>query len=555
MTAPASIKERIKVFFTTPRNIFEIIISPVFLILSFGTLLYYVTGPALGYFHSDCSDSLLWAQVMIESGNILSEDFAYAAILPFGSPLWMVPILKIFGYTMKAQILSMCVFTVIFILSALSLFRAMKWRYSVSSGATFCLVMLLSASVKLREIMWEHVIYYSLGILFTMLLLNLVFRLYDKLSDFPRMKLSDIIKAAIYALLLTLLCAGIATDGFQLIGLTVVPVAAAIVAYTLFQTDNIISKPTLKRYAICAFMAIGTVIGIVMLNKLTNDGAITAGYADAYSKWAPMSAWVDNALLFPSRYLSLFGIEIDVSEELFSGNSIMLIISIITALIILVLPFVLFARYKHLDKYSKVVAWTHLVLTVVIMLGFICGGLANANWRLTPFLGSSIIASLVFIKHLLGNKGACRRVAVLLSLLLIFASLQNAKVIKEMDKDFGKEDSLQKVADTLAEKGYTRGYATFWNAAETALRSDGAVDVITVEISGDVVMKRRYQTMSYWFDDVEGQKDYFLLLDMTEYDDLFNMGEFRDSLPKDVKIIEEIECAEYIIVVFNKNIF
>ncbi len=548
-------KDSIKAFFRSPKNIIDIVVSCAFLAISFWILLYYVTGPALAYFHSDCADSLIWAQAMLESGEILSEDFSYAAILPFGSPLWMVPILKIFGYTMKAQTLSMCVFAVIFVLSALSFFRSMKWRYSISSVATFCLVMLLSGSVKLREIMWEHVIYYSLGILFIMLLLNLVFRLYDKLRDFPKMKTADVVKASIYGLLLLILCAGIATDGFQLIGLTIIPVIAALVAYTIFQKDALISAPTLKKYAICVVMAIGTVAGIMLLNNLTNDGQITAGYADAYSKWSPINDWEKNARTFPSQYLTLFGVNIDLSEELFSGKSIMMMLVIIGALTALVCPFILFARYKHLDRYSKIVSWAHLVVTAVTMVGFICGGLANANWRLTPFLGSSIIATAVFVKHLLGIKGSCRRVAVLLSLLLLLVSAQTAKTITEMEKDLGKDDPLQIVADTLAEKGYTRGYATFWNAAETALRSDGAVDVITVTIDSGGLQKRDYQTMNYWFDDVEGQENYFILMDLSEYDSLIITGDFNENPPNNAKIIDTIECANYFIVVLNKNPF
>ena len=98
-----------------------------------GILIYFISGPALAFFHADCADTLLWAQITVESGEILSEDFYYAGILPFGASLWMVPILKIFGYTMTAQIISMCIFAVVFVLSAYSLFRALKLRPIISS--------------------------------------------------------------------------------------------------------------------------------------------------------------------------------------------------------------------------------------------------------------------------------------------------------------------------------------------------------------------------------------------------------------------------------------
>lgn len=540
----------------SPDFVFEIIATAAFLLLSLWTLIYYITGPALGYFHSDCSDSLLWSRVMLESGEILSEDFAYAAILPFGSPIWMVPILKLFGYTMKAHVISMCVFAVIFVLSAVFMFRSMKCKYSISAGATLCLSMLLSGSVKLREIMWEHVIYYSLGILFLMLTLGLAFRLYDKISSYPNMGKADKIKAAVYAVLLLLLCAGCATDGGQVLVLTVIPVACAFVAYTLFDKESkLLSDKAFKRYAVCGVMALGIAVGLIALNVITNGGEIYSGYGEAYSGWSALSEWKRNADMFIMQYLSLFGIEPDLSHTLFSADSILTLVSLVGALIVLVCPFILLFSYNKLnDKYSKIVAWAHLVVTAAVMIGFICGRLSNVNWRLTPFLGSSVIATLVYIKHLIGNGIVFRRVGAVLAAVLLCVSVGISGTMLNMSKDFGKADPLEQVADTLVAKGYDRGYATFWNASETTLRSDSAVEVITVDINGGTVLRRAYQTMDYWFDDVEGQEDYFLLLDKNEYAVVKGSSYYRELISTR-NVIDEFTVADYCVIVFDGNVF
>ncbi len=539
-----------------PEFIFELIISLAFLGFSLWTLFYYVTGPALGYFHSDCVDSLLWSQAMVESGDILSENFSYAALLPFGSPIWMVPVIKLFGFTMRAQTVSMCIFTVIFVLSALSLFRAMRWRYSVSSTAVFCLSMILSGSVKLREIMWEHVIYYSLGILFIMLLLSLVFRLWDKLSDFSRWVMRDKISAVIYGVLLLLLCAGCATDGFQVLGLTVVPVVGSIIAYTLFDKETKLNSPVaVKRYSICVVMALGTLMGILLLSVITNGGQISAGYGVAYSGWSDVSSWRGNAELFLTHYLTLVGVETDTAVSLFSADSIAVFIRLIGALAVLVCPFILFFSYKSLkDKYSKIIAWAHLAVTAVVMVGFICGTLSNVNWRLTPFLGSSVIATVVYVKHLIGEGVVMRRVGVLIAALLLCFSMANAADMLDMPRELGRDDPLQKVADTLEEKGYDYGYATFWNAGETWLRSDSAVKVVNVSVERGEVKRRNYQTMNHWFDDIEGQENYFLLLDRTEYLSIVGSS-YWTELTSRRNIVEEFECEDYYVIVFDGNVF
>lgn len=542
--------------FASPRFVFELIISAALLGLSVWTLFYYITGPALGYFHSDCVDSLLWSQVMVESGDILSEDFAYAALLPFGSPLWMVPIIKMFGFTMKAQMISMCVFAVIFVLAALSLFRAMKWRYSVCSAAVFCLSMILSGSVKLREIMWEHVIYYSLGILFIMLMLSLVFRLWDKLSSFSTWSLRDNISAAVYGTLLLLLCAGCAADGFQVIGLTIVPVAGAMLVYTIFDKDTRLNSPEAgKRYSVCALMAVGTLIGVLFLSVITHGGEIFAGYGEAYSGWSEVSSWRGNAQQFITHYLTLAGVISDPNVSLFSYDSIAVFIRLIGALTVLVCPFVLLFSYRSLrDKYSKMVAWTHLAITAVVMVGFICGTLSNVNWRLTPFLGSSVIATVVYVKHLIGEGIVMCRVGAILAALLLCFSMANSVEMLDMPREFGRDDALQKVADTLEEKGYDHGYATFWNAGETWLRSDGTVKVVNVSVERGEVKRRNYQTMDYWFDDIEGQENYFLLLDEAEYNSIEGSAYLR-KLTSLRDIVEEFECEGYYVIVFDGNVF
>ena len=78
------------------KDIISKILPYIILALNLFVLISYITGPALEYLNSDCVDSLLWSKVIVDSGKILAEDFYYAAILPFGSPLWMVPIIKIF---------------------------------------------------------------------------------------------------------------------------------------------------------------------------------------------------------------------------------------------------------------------------------------------------------------------------------------------------------------------------------------------------------------------------------------------------------------------------
>ena len=176
----------------------------------------------------------------------------------------------------------------------------------------------------------------------------------------------------------------------------------------------------------------------------------------------------------------------------------------------------------------------------------------NANWRLTPLLGSSIIATMALVGHLCSIKLAPRRVGALWAVFLFAISVFNANTIFSMDRNFGKNDPLQKVADTLEERGYTRGYATFWNASEVTLRSNSAVNVITYEIVDNKMIETHYQTMDSWFEDVEGQEDYFVIFTQKEYDTVGGQGHVETF---GVNVIDRIDVEGYIILICDGNIF
>ena len=51
-------------------KIASIVLPLLLILLSFAVVVYYILGPAEGYFHSDCTDTLLWAQASYDSGKL-----------------------------------------------------------------------------------------------------------------------------------------------------------------------------------------------------------------------------------------------------------------------------------------------------------------------------------------------------------------------------------------------------------------------------------------------------------------------------------------------------
>lgn len=529
----------------------EIALCVLLLLLTVGILGYYVSGPALAALHADCTDSLLWAQASLESGTILSEDFSYAALLPFGGSLWMVPILQVFGYGITAYVLSQIVFVLIFVASAFFLLRTFRFGRAAAAGGTFCLSMLLSGSQKLLEIMWGHVIYYSLSILFWMLLLAFTVRLMDCLKKWRlREKLPK--RAVFNAVCLLFLCIGCATDGFQMISVSVIPMAAALAALVLFEKGSLVGGKAVKRYAVAAVMVIGTGIGLVLLSVITGFGKIQAPYESGYSAWDYPKEWTDNLLALIPHFVKLFGVDVKGREPLFKLDSIIHMIRILCLVVILASPALMLIRYGKLRRNrEKVALWSYWVVTAVILFAFIFGMLNSANWRLTPILGAAIVMTLLYLRELFHGGEAEKRISVLLTCLLLLVACVNARNIMKMPARVSENEHWQ-LAQVLASKGYDRGYATFWNANDVTLLSDSAVQVSSVKIDEGELVVYNYQNRKSDFDDQPGQEDYFLLLEKTEYDSLQG-GDYWKWLNQTRSLIDQFEYYDYVILVYDGN--
>lgn len=529
----------------------NLILGILFTAASLMVLLYYIIGPSKGYFHSDCADSLLWANAILESGKILTEDFGYAALLPFGSPLWMVPVLAIFGLTMRAQIVSMAIFAILFVGTMLFFFRSMKWDWKWSAISTFIVSMLLSGSMKLREIMWEHTIYYSLGVLLLFLLLGLLFRVLNSLDEKGKRA-----RFVIWSVLLAFISIGCGMDSFQIMVLTSVPVLGGLAAETFFDGETaLFSAANKRKYYAAGLLLGGMVAGLLLYLIITKGGTISAGYENAYSGWSAMSVWQENADKFFTQYFSLLGIEITVKTSLFSLSSLVAILKLGGAMLILVCPALLLFRYRKLDRMTKIVLLAHLISSFVILFGYVCGMLSAASWRLVPFIAGSVITTLLYIRSLFTEDGMVgKRIGILLVAVLLAFALLNARSILSIPRDYGADDDVYEICDTLEEKGYSYGYATFWNAGKMTLLSNGSVRVRNINADRNGITVYTYQSMKSWYEDQEGQETYFVMLSDSEYQAV-ERTEYWNRLLTENPPVDSFMHSGFRFFVFEKNIF
>lgn len=523
----------------------------IFAFLAIAQVIYYTVGPAEGYFHADCTDTIYWAQASVDGGSVFNSDFYYAALLPFGASIWLVPLIHIFGVTMGVHVAGMVIFAVLFFASVIFLCRSMEWSWEWSLFTSASVMLMLSSSDKMREIMWGHVIYYSLGLLILFVGLGLLFRLCRHLE------LGNKRKAVVYASLFFAFMALAATNGTQCIAIYTLPILAAVCAEIVFNSgEKLVSKHNRYHILSVCILAFSTIVGMGLLSLVKGD--IIAGYAEAYSLLDSVSKWTDNLLKFPESYFTLWGISIADGADMAAKDTIFNLVKLAASLVCLVLPAMLFVCYKKIeDRNTKIIAWTHFAVSAVIMVGFVCGRLSAGNWRLIPMVGTSIIASIAAIRVMLSMKECAlswRRVGALLALIPLLCSLVNYKMIDDMPKDYGRDNDLHQLAEFLEENDLEYGYTEFWKAQAITLISDSRVKVRGITVSRqDGIDPYLYQSNKNWYEDQEGVDKYFIILSASEYSQLMNGAEWKTRYEQ--HFVERLECVGYHIFVFDSNIF
>ncbi|MBN1892569.1 MAG: hypothetical protein JW780_07295 [Clostridiales bacterium] len=543
-------------------------VSVVLLFVALGSIIYYIIGPARGYFHSDCTDSIFWAYTSVESGWPINPDFGYAGILPFGSSLWLIPLVGIFGLTYTTHVIGMVIFALLFFAAIMFLAFRLEWKGVWRMLFVAGMLLLLSGSDKLREIMWGHVIYYSLSILFIVTGLALVIGYYG--GKFRKNSL----------VLLAALTLGVATDNAQMIGLYFVPLLGAIWMERFFDDEARWNDDRSKRAVTLTWLMIFmTIMGLILLYVMTDFGSISAAYANGYSTYSAPGEFLENAQGIIPNLITLFGVPIEEGASIISFRSIIVFFRLICLFIIMIFPFALFTVYRKIeDRNLKIIMWAHALTALIIIFLVTFGILGNANWRLIPMLGTAILATVYGVKWLYEKKGenghpttresnspdsdsregklhfissSRKRLAVVCGLILLVNICITAVNIYSMPSDYGKGNNYHRITAFLQSQQLEYGYATFWNSQAITVLSDNEIRVRDIEICSDGIKPRMYQSSAEWFEDQPGIERYFLLFMKSEYEQVTMLPSWTDLEP----IIDEVleTETEQVVVILKDN--
>lgn len=518
------------------------VVALVFMLAAIASVIYFIAGPMEGYLHADFADTIYWANASLESGRVFDPEFRYAGLLPFSANLWFIPLIAIFGVSMTAQVIGMIIFALVFAASLYFMCCSLGWSISWSASSVGVTMLILSSSVKLREIMWGHVIYYSLILVLLFVGIGLAARLLRKRTP------ALCILTALWAVLS-------ATDGVQIVAMVLLPVAGAIIAERFFDgKKRLTDKSNFHPFCISAGIILAGSVGLLLLSLLKGD--ISADYADAHMGLTSVNNWADNLLKLPKAWFGLLGFD-EINKDL---GKIPALLSALVGILLAVLPISLALNYKKIEKTeTKLLLWAHLALSAVTLGGWVCGVLSGADWRLTSMMGTSVVTSVAAVRHFLSVKAegegsvVAKRLSVVLAVCLLAGSVISGAVMLKMPADYGRDNLDHRLAAKLKAEGLEYGYSTFWRSQTITLISDSEVrvrEILADEFDG--VSTDYYQSSRAWYEDQEGIDKYFVLLNDYEAGDALRNEVWESYVEENAT--EIIEYENFVIYVFDENI-
>ncbi|MBQ6292274.1 MAG: hypothetical protein IJK77_00130 [Lachnospiraceae bacterium] len=481
-------------------------------------ILYYLLGPAAGFMSTDCIDSLRWAEATLKSGKLISDNFKYAALIPFGGNLVFLPFVALFGFSLKAQIGGLVLFVLLMAAALYYLARGMEYSRLLSAGFVSVFFLIMSISNKLREIMWEHIFYYNLGILFFCFGFGLTLRI---LRDEAR-PLNTRRETVLYSVRVAVLCIFsliAATDGLQTLVCYTMPLLAGLIGERVFSQEKTLMTRENKRIgALAVLIILASLLGFLLIKPIC--GGVTSNYASGYSTYSAMDSWRDNFLKLFHNWITLFGVSVKNGDPLVSLDSVLTVIRIFMAYLLLIFPVLQLFRLNRIRRRSlRIVLLGNFAVLLFIFFAVTFGRLGTSNWRLTPLLGTSLISTFFTAADLIEEKGISLQKGVLLLAALIITAIIPARTILTTPVDYGRDQALFVTVSKLREHGLKRGYASFWWAGVMDMISGEEMEISYLELKNEKPGKTFYQQFYDVYDDRDSDS-FFLMMTEKENEDM-----------------------------------
>jgi hypothetical protein len=347
----------------------------------------------------------------------------------------------------------MSLFVLIFAFACYRLFRSFRWSRAEGLLASTLLFAVAAASLKMREIYFGHVIYYSLGTVFLFLGCALAPDFEDGGDGTRRART---LRGALFALAL----GWAASCGKPLLLYVVVPILGAWVVVRSGETNPL--APIRDGLRLLPGV-VGAAVGLFVFLAISRVVRVASEYSVYYEAFSPLASWFQNMQILPQEWISLLDPLPNEKIAIASPAGLPHALRIATAVLLGAAPVAALFRIRSFSCRERLLVAAHWILAAEILFYWAFGNISNANWRLSPLvLSSSAVAACLVRDLVVRGTVPMRRFGVGAALFLAgFVLVSSVKVCTlscEWETWRGRKTLLSVLAALDIRDGYCSDY-------------------------------------------------------------------------------------------------
>lgn len=517
--------------------------------VSLFSVFYYTIALSKSSLNSDVFDTILWAKASYDSGSLFAEDFCYAAFLPFGGSLLMLPFIHFFGVSFTTHIIGMVLFEVIFFVSLILFAKNLKFNANQIMIFLIAMCSLWLCGEKFREMFCGHIIYYSLSVLFILIGYTLMSKLTTAIQSKNKKK------AVVFSIITFVFFFLAASNGFQIILISIVPIISGFVLERFFcLKTELLSEKNLSAIISVLISFAATITGLISIYAIT--GGYQAPYATAYSYYDAEAAlnWIEKLRLFFSDYYLLFEVRFTADTSFSDISQFLPLIKFVFAtLLLLSLPATaLFYKKIHEKGLLRVFFITLTVSAATIFLWFF-GIISGAAWRLIPMIACLLILFIYDI-IILSREVYYKRFTVLIFAVVFLFSAVSVTGVLRIKPSPEKYGNHQNIIEKIINSQTLNGYSDFWISSVLNVMSSQKINSYNIRYQDDKLCLYQYQQFNTQKVPIAKSDSNFLVLSSNDAKIFEKSEDYENLLPYLTEKYEEKKSNRFVVYFFSCDI-